>query len=211
MRSIKKRARKSLQTSALAVPSGLAEVHFYPITLPTSAASISSTWMEIDVSAITRGTEVTQRIGRTIRCIGFDMNSVISTGANQTAADDAFNVVRVVLGVYTAGSTTPLTDAGAGLNNYISALSYTRGRLVRLLWDQLVPLQVACLERAGGDGYTPCLKTVSTRIKFGQLISWGSADDYPNFRVILSFISDSSAVVNPGFVAGFARMVFIDV
>jgi len=183
-------------------------------SLSTYFPSISTTWSELDITNIGQGTTVQTRIGSQVHITTIRITGVIAQGSSQTALDDPYNVVRIVVGLYTAGGlpSTPLLTAGATLNSPICSQSNTNGRLVRKFLDVYVPLHVVCVERDGGDGYVPSLKKFdySVRVSFRQTYGTDAAT-YPNHTVILSMISDSSAVPGPGFVAGRVETRFTDV
>lgn len=170
-------------------------------------------WNEIDTSNIGQGTTLNTRVGSSVVLTSLSVVGVIAQGSAQSALDDAYNVIRIVVGLYTAGpaSSTPLLDAAALISTPILREAYTRGRLLKKYYDAYVPLQVTCLERAGGDGYCPGLKMINLHFTLNEKVTYGTdAATYPDKRLMIAFISDSTAVVNPGFVAGYTTCHFTD-
>lgn len=175
--------------------------------------SIPSTWVEVNGCTPAQGVSKNQRIGTKIRVKSIEINTVISEGSNGTAVDDQYNIMRVVIGKYTGQTAAPLITAGVGFNDPIKKdWSDARGTLVQKLVDRYIPLAVASTEKGGGDGYTPTLKKFKYYKRFKNFVITFADDsiNYPNYRLIMSFISDSAVVTNPGFVAGYAVVRFED-
>lgn len=178
-------------------------------------SSIGNAWIEAVQGNPSQGTDKNTRIGNMIKIKSYYLNGVIAAGANGNLADDAYNVVRVVLGVYGGIATgTPLQTAGLTLDSVIRTdWQNARGTLIQKIFDKYIPLTVTSTEKGGGDGYAPGLKRVKLYHKFKKplTIQWNdNSNSYPNKKLILSVISDSSAVTNPGFVAGYQVCNFED-
>lgn len=165
-------------------------------------ASVNTIPTEKDLCNPAQGTTSITRIGRKIRLKSVEVNGVLAQGSTGTLSDDPYNVFRVILGLYTGSSTTPLSSLA--LTAPLMKDS-TGGQLLKSkLYDEYIPLTVVSTEKGGGDGYTPALKKFKLYKKLNKVITW--ADDtttYPDTRLIMSCISDSTVVVNPGFITGY--------
>lgn len=184
------------------------------LNMVTQYGTVTSTWNEAGLNTIAQGVAKEQRIGNKIRIKSLEIKGCISSGANELLTDDAYNVLRVILGLYRGSSVTPLATSGRGLNDplrtdYLSA----NGLLIKKYMDKYITLPVTGTEQGAGDGYTPSVKnfTYYKRWKKGILIQWSNdTTNYPSANLVLSMISDSIAVTNPGFVAGYAVMTYED-
>jgi len=157
-----------------------------------------------------------QRGGREIRVKKVRFNGNLVGGASENLLDDPYNVVRIIVGVYNDTAIAPMTSAGATINTDVFKGCYGNldSYLVKKLYDKYIPLQVTGNEKGGGDGYTPSVKN----IRFTKVFKKGLLVKYPNDanqanpsrRLIVSMISDSGAVSNPGFATGYLTMEFED-
>lgn len=175
--------------------------------------SIPSTWVEVSGCNPGQGTAKNQRIGTKIRIKSIEMKAVLSAGANGLITDDNYNVFRIVIARYSGQTATPLATASVGLNDPIKKdWSNARGTLITKYMDRYIPLTVTSTEKGAGDGYAPGLKTVKFFKRFRNFVVQYNDDtiNYPSSRLILSFISDSAAVTNPGFVAGYCVVRYED-
>jgi len=179
-------------------------------SLVTSFPSINSSWLEVDMGYVPQGTTFYQRIGSSLKMLDITIEGTLCQGSAQSALDDSYNVVRVVLGLYLGGDTTPLANFPALFNAPVTSTWYTNGRLLKKYYDEYIPLEVTCLERAGGDGYCPGLKKFKVSVPLNVTITYGTDSTNANKVLIMSVISDSSAVVNPGFIAGYSIMNYED-
>ena len=183
-------------------------------SLVTQHGSIASTWGETVLTTVAQGIAKEQRIGNKIRVKSLEIKGVICQGSNELLSDDAFNVVRMVVGTYSGTTLTPLATAARGMNDpirkdYLSANGLLRKKYV----DKYIPLMVTGTEQGAGDGYTPQLKTVKYYKQWKKGITIQFSNDttnYPNTNLVVSFLSDSVAVTHPGFIAGYMVMTFED-
>lgn len=180
----------------------------------SSFSSLTSTWTEIDPTNIIQGTSGNTRIGRKIKVKGLEIKCVISSGANELLTDDPYNVVRIVIGIWNgSGGASPLGTALTTIDAPIRKQLGTRNFLIKKLLDRYVTLMVTSTEKGGGDGYTAGLRLFKYYHKFRKplTITWG--DDtatYPDRRLIISMVSDSSAITNPGVIRGYFVMSYED-
>ena len=131
------------------------------LPLPGIFPSISSAWAEYSFMQLAQGVAINQRIGNRIRIKNIKVYGVISTGTNETALDDPYNVVRIIIAVYKGqAGVTPLGTVGANINSPIDKVTNASvgASLEWLLVDRYIPLQITSTEKGAGDGYTPQLK-----------------------------------------------------
>lgn len=167
-------------------------------------SSISSIYNELNICNPAQGDTSSTRTGRRIKIKSVELRGVIAQGSNDGTANDSYNVLRMVLGIYDGTSDTPLT--GTSLNSPIT--KELNNHIRRILVDRYIPLNSV---GKGTNGYIPTIKNVRIYKKLNTLIEY--ADDtttYPNKRLILSFQSDSGVVVNPGFVCGYVTVRYED-
>lgn len=224
------RARRAAATAILRAPTVYAvaprtELKFTRSNLLTDHSSISSAWSEHGYTGIAQGVDTQQRIGNRIALHSFTLHGVLAAGANGTATDDQYNVVRLIVALWKQSeSNTPMANYYAYDTSSINApinkrTNFIGSKLIKKLYDQYIPLQVASTERAQGDGYAPGLAKVDLYYKFKKPIiieyataaSTTSASYGADKNLVLSCISDSTAIVNPGFVAGYGELAYYDV
>lgn len=184
------------------------------VSMNATFSAITTTWTEADLCNITQGVTGPARIGRKVKLCSLEINCVIAEGAAEILTDDPYNVVRCMVALWSgAAGTTPLATAGTTINAPIRKNLGTRNYLIKKYLDKYIGLQVTSTEKGGGDGYTPQLKNIKYYKKFKKpiLITWGDdTTTYPDKRLMISMISDSSAVTNPGIIAGYAVMTYED-
>lgn len=175
--------------------------------LPTDFSSISSTWSEADRSNVPAGAGESQRVGRHIAISGVHLEGVLSSGVSNLATDDKYNLVRIVIGIWTTATPCAGLDRDLPIDKWYQG----KGKLIRKIYDQVIPL-----ESPGRDstGYMPALRKVSIHRRFKNPVICTYADDtvnYPDKRVVFSFVSDSGVVTNPGFIEGYYHIEYMDV
>lgn len=175
--------------------------------------SVGSTWLEQTTSAVAQGTGNNQRIGNQIRIRSIEINGVIAQGSQEFATDDPWNTMRIVLALWAGGTvSTPLGTAAFDMNTPLRRTNCPQG-LMKKYYDKYVPLTVVSTEKGGGDGYAPGLRKFKffKIFKKGLLIDFGDATTTrPDKRLIISMISDSFVVTNPGFLQGFWAVSYED-
>lgn len=186
------------------------ENKFISGALTTSFASVNNTWDEQVLSTVAQGTDQDERIGNHIRLRSLEIKGVIAQGSADSSSDDPYNVMRIVIGLW-GSSTTPLGNVAWGINVPLRK-NMNPGELFKKYYDKYVALTVTSTEKGEGDGYTPGLKQFHYYKKFKNVvINWGSsATTEPDKRMILSIVSDSAAVPNPGFINGYWVLTYED-
>lgn len=187
------------------------------LSLVSRWGSVSSTWNEYSFFQPAQGVANIDRVGSRIRMKSIQISGVIANGSTESALDDPYNIIRIVIAMWKGQSgVTPLLTAGVGLNTVISReLNTTAGSSLEWVFlDRYIPLTVTSTEKGGGDGYTPGLRTFKYYLKVPyskSLVQFGDTTvTYPDRRIIMHVISDSAATVNPGFVAGFVKWKWED-
>lgn len=184
------------------------ENKFYWEALTSQFNSIgSASWIERDLVGVTQS--VAERIGREINVRSIEINGILASGANETAVDDPYNVVRVVL--LLGDQATVLQTASKTINDVIRVAN-TYGMRKKYL-DKVIPLTITSTEKGAGDGYTAGLRKFKYYKKFKKPMkimfasaTWNSND----IHIVLSMKSDSGAIVNPGFIQGYWCMTYED-
>lgn len=209
----KKKVTKSVKNYVARKFDAMVEDKRISTALPYAFGSIGSTWNERTLFQVTQGVHNYERVGNRIRVKSIEIKGVISQASAESALDEPFNVIRIVLGHYRGSVLTPLTAGGATLNTPITKHDNTGQTLIKKYMDKYIPLTVVSTEKGGGDGYTPSLKQVKyyKRFKKGKIIEFmdNTTGTY-NGMMVLSMLSDSGAIPNVGFVAGYILVTFED-
>jgi len=167
--------------------------------------SIGSSCITGDLaSVISVGADFTRnRLGRRIRAREVLIDGQIYGAQANSVADDATNAVRVTVSVARAGFAPNWTCFSP-----IDVRIYTG--LVRVIYDKVFIINVNAKD---STGYILKAKRILERIAFDQVLDYtGTAAAAPSDRsVFLTVVSDSSAVVNPGFAgASFVTLLYSD-
>lgn len=184
-----------------------------PTDLKVAFGSIGTMWTERTLFQVSQGVKNSERIGNRIRVKSIEIKGIVSQSSAESALDEPYNVLRIVLGHYKGSAVTPLTLGGAGLNTPITKHENTGATLIKKYMDKYIPLTAVSTEKGGGDGYTPSLKQVKyyKRFKKGKIIEFmNHTTGTYNGMFVLSMLSDSSAIPNPGFVAGYMIVTYDD-
>lgn len=184
------------------------------VTMASGFSSIGNTWAEYNPFPIAQGVQRSQRVGNRIRLKSLELRGTIVAGAVESALDDPWNVVRIVIGLYNLTNTTntPMTYATIGINDPISPSRLLGNLVKKIYYDKYIPLQVTGSAKSGSVGYAPTVRAWQFKKYFKNVfinyIDTGITN--PNQQVFISMISDSSGVPNPGFTLGWIRAVFED-
>lgn len=187
------------------------ENKFHYGTLVTPFASVTSTWSEQAFGLIGRGTEVNRRIGNSITVKSIQLEMVIVGGAVNSVADDARNTIRMVLASWDGDSNTPLGTATWNMDYPIRrTLGPTASNMLKKYYDKYITIP-----SIGPDdtGYVAGMRKVSyyKYFKKGYKMNFADAtENYPDKRLILSMISDSGVVPNPGVTNGYYVITYED-
>lgn len=188
-----------------------------PVAITDNFNSISSgtSWSERHLlDGIQENNDISGRIGRRINLTSFYFDGILGGGQNNVALDDRVNVVRIVLGLWTRGLTTPCATNSFAMSSVINRAGYTvtgGASLIRKFRDFKVVLR-----SPGRDstGYLPAIKRIRIYVKFKKPLQFifansGASNDVDKMFV-LSMLSDSGAIPNPGFVSGSWYLKWVD-
>jgi len=167
--------------------------------------SISTTPVIYDISSgVAAGTDYTQRVGRRIRVRHVVFKGQVEGGQGNTAADDPYNTVRVLV---IRGRST-FTASGLTINSIIDPR--TMPGLVEVLYDDTVLLTTT---GKNSTGFVTCACEYELGLKNNIALEYtGTTASAPgNESIFFVTVSDSNVVANPGFSASsFIRMEFLD-
>lgn len=167
------------------------------VDLVAEFSSISTTWSESDLSIISEGTDVGDRVGRQVTLKSVTMKFVL-------LGVDNYNVFRWVLGIYNgAAPATPLGTSGAGMNSIIARTGFPRNFLVRKLLDKYLTVEL--------ENKRMIVCTYHKYFRKGIKMIWGdSTTNYPSVKLMMALISDSGAASHPYVSQGYCRVTFED-
>lgn len=176
--------------------------------LATAFSSCGSTWNEVELTDIAQGTGQNQRIGNHITACGFTIDGVLVGGQTNLVTDDNRNTMRIILAIWDATTATPCADNSISLSSYLSRDRIVGNGLIQKLFDKVIVLRTP---GADSTGYLPAVQHIKRYIRFYRKLYYaGSSSTSCGRKIILSILSDSGAVPNPGFTSGFCNMYFKD-
>jgi len=182
--------------------------------ITSQITTVHDAWEELTILNPAQGDAMGNRTGRSIKVKELEFKLIMTGGQHQTAADDPFDSVRIVVGIWQQESPCAALDATAEWlpiqEKYLS-----EGILEReLLYDKWFTLEATARGMAGdGDGYTPKPVIIKWKKYFKHPITITYGDDsttYPNKYFVFSIISDSAADSSPVIYHGYTRAVFED-
>lgn len=181
-------------------------------TMVSHFNSIGSTWNEQVFNKIEQGTVLNKRIGNVITIRSIEFNGVITGGASGTFVDDVYNMVRIVIALWDGNDDTPLLTASWSSDYPLrKSLSPTASTLIKKLYDKYIPLPAQGYD--GTEGVIPGVRKFKYYKYFKKGVKVTFSDntkDYPDKRLILSAISDSSLAPSPGFISGYWVITYED-
>lgn len=181
-------------------------------SLVTDFSSITSEWINIPLTNIAQGTDFYQRIGAKILLKSIEFRGVLVGGANESAFDDPYNVIRIVLSRWDGETVTPFsTGAGHTIHIPINRILSNSPGMKNKYYDKYIAMNVASPEKGGGDGYAASARVVSFKKQFKKGIPITYSTTQASDKIFLSMISDSLAVPNPGFVTGYCMITWKDI
>ena len=173
--------------------------------------SISNEWINVQLTNIALGTDFFQRIGAKILLKSIEFRGVLVGGANESAFDDPYSVVRIVLSRWDGETVTPFsTLSGHTIHNPINRTISGCPGMKSKYYDKYIAMNITSTEKGGGDGYTPSARVVSFKKTFKKGIPITYSPTSASDKFFLSMISDSAAVPNPGFVTGYCFVTWKD-
>lgn len=174
--------------------------------------SVGTTWNELNLTSIGVGTGITQYTGSEYRIKSIMFYGILASGAVNGAADDDFNCFRIILASWMdSAGTTPCTTYAMDYQSKSPSRENGFKFLRKKYMDRTIYLVNTA--DADGTGYIPKLKKVSYYKRFkgaGLRIKHDHSGAYQESHIVLSMVSDSSAVPNPGFITGWWRVRYYD-
>ena len=176
----------------------------------TDYRSINNTFVDCEMCNPSQSTAGAGRIGRKVSIKSFQLRGVVAGGQTNAVTDDDYNVFRIVLAVWEGNTTTPL--AGLSLSSPIQKGDGNASNA--LLIHKYVDKEFT-LTSPGRDstGYMSANRYINIYHRFKKPIVVNYATDANTSKsktLVLSMVSDSSAVAHPGFVSGFIRVNYED-
>jgi len=114
--------------------------------------SVHNAWADLNLTRITQGNDVFARIGRRVNVRSIEIKGAIAQGATGVAFDDSYNVMRIILALWTGLATSnsaPLGSSSFTINSPISpwnsGVSSTAYRMQRKYLDIAISLSVLLL------------------------------------------------------------------
>lgn len=188
------------------------EDKFRVISLPASTwGSVSTSWAEGALEQIAQGTNQGQRIGNKIQIKSFEINGVLTGGQTvpHTNLDDEINRVRMVMGVYNGyQNVTPMTTSGITSNTPVDHTT-CRGLGYRF-YDKW---HVLTSDNDLSVGWQVTSKPFRYVKRFKRPLTINYSDtgaNTANKALVISMISDSTAVPNVGFTHGYLKVIYQD-
>lgn len=180
----------------------------------------STTWTEQTLANIVQGMDINARIGRKISVLGVYLDGLLQGGFSGGAADDAYNVVRILLTTCRGLTAAPMQTMGATLDCPIKAKGRAealepindRDILRSVLYDKQYILNAKMVD-TDGTGYVggPRRVRISHTFKRPLSVTWGtSGTNSPSVSLWLSMLSDSTIAPSPGFIYGTLKVIFVD-
>lgn len=203
---------KRFKRSVKRILSSTAESKYVGWELPaTTFASIPNTWVEHIITPLGQGLNYNQYVGASFYIKKIYFYGFLQGGQTGVIADETNNIVRLFLAVWDqdAGG-TPLATAGITRNAQIYRSDHENLR--KKLYDRTISL-VAPSPDGDGSGAIPARKKIRYYKKFrglGYKMQVSRVTGQYKQRLIMSAISDSSAVPNPGFVTGHLKIIYKD-
>lgn len=223
-RASKTRQARSMQRAAnaaayRAAPRFLlaaAEKKQYTLSLLSNFNSITTAGRDQLVTGITTGGENFQRIGNRISIHSIELKGVLVGGQTGTSADDNVNIVRLILGVWKAGWTSPvvnwISSVPSAMNQPLNKQSLFAGsKIQKKLLDQYIslPVQVAL---SAGYAQNPVPVSFFHRFKTPLRMEYPDGGTAAaDLAIYLSAISDSTTIPSPGFSQGYILVTYTDV
>lgn len=185
--------------------------------LSTSYSSVPVSWNEVNLNRLPQGVDVFSRVGRRINVRSIEIKGVLCQGTAGSPADDPYNVVRVILGLYTGPHDVGPLFASSTLtvNSPVSTWdvggSSSNQRMIRKYWDRY--FSFSSPSPRNDSGYVPATTPFRYFKRFVKpmFIQFGdgtanSADKW----FWLSMVSDSATIPNPGVISGYCVLTFED-
>ena len=147
--SRKKNTKQSVKALVKTQLTALSETKMRNATsLQTEFSSISNEWINIPLTNISLGTDFFQRIGAKILLKSIEFRGVLVGGANESAFDDPYNVIRIVLSRWDGEAVTPFsTLSGHSIHNPINRTIAGCPGMKSKYYDKYIAMNVSSPEK----------------------------------------------------------------
>lgn len=183
--------------ASVAAAKGNDDIRMIFLSSPAGWSSIGNAWQEYDpFSQIDVGNDYYQRGGRQIYCDRLEIRATLIGGQSNLATDEAYNAFRIVVASYKGGigAITPLATAAQQLHWPISR---NAAAVDRVYYDETYMLRSP---GRNSTGFMPATKELRLSIPIGRVYNFAGSLPATNFdHIVVSAISDSAAIPNPGF------------
>lgn len=184
---------------------------YYATASAVFGTSISSTWQDYDVNYMWNNMQLGGRTSLRVAITSLRFDGVLQGGQAAGPLDDFYNTVRIVVAKWRSqyyDATTPwVVKNGWTVDSQIVRKWNDLG-LQRVYMDRRFVLE-PLMNETGGDGYVPNSYRVRFHLKFRKplVLNWPQAGApgpvVPQMpHLLISSVSDSGAIPNPGFVSG---------
>lgn len=180
--------------------------------------SVGATWVELNLTRIVQGSDLFSRIGRRVNVRSIEIKGALAQGAAGGAFDDPYNVMRIILGLWTglaSANSAPLGTSNLNINSPISpwnaAGSVATYRMQRKYLDRYITFSSP--SRADDTTLVPATRTFRYFKLFKRPMFIQYSDDTGESAdrfFTISMISDSGALPNPGFISGYVVLTYED-
>lgn len=189
----KSKENKTDRTMVIVQKYGAKESKFWNVSNPGASIGISALRLPL-TSSVACGTDMYQsRIGRKIRVKRIFFRGIFLGAQTNSVADDPYNTMRVVV-----MRCLPATTLSGSLTTTNALDRRFNAGLLDVMYDRVRTL---CVNAKDSTGYVAVAADWEFSISCDVLIEYGSAAASTpiNQELVLQIVSDSSAVVNPGF------------
>lgn len=171
--------------------------------MPSTFASIGSGIVSKDYTQLAQGTEYYNRVGRRVVIDHVDICATLVGGQNNSVADDPYNTICLALVVGVAGTAPANWTVGLPIGPQLT--QYVR----EVLWTKRYVVNTNAKD---STGYVANAMLVKERIPVHLPFEYVTNTDVvaTSQSLYLLCISDSIAVVNPGFNSGYLMVAFHD-
>jgi hypothetical protein len=181
------------------------EVKLYTYSLSDIFGSVStSPSQQCLVSDIAQGTDLSNRVGRSIRALTVDWDGTLVGGQSNLSTDDKYNTVRMIVWL---GVAVYIGTPGFSVGGYVDPRYFRQ--VQKVLFDKKYTLKSFARD---STGYMPAVLHVKDSVKLSLPVDFaGSTTDTECGLVpYVTIVSDSSASPSPGFTSGSLALRFTD-
>lgn len=196
---VKRFVRKAIRRTA--------EIKRVSLSPTTTFSSIGASWVETDLTDITQGVLVSNRIGNEVTLTGLHLNATLVGGQVNSVTDDSRNIIRMVIALWEGNAgQTPLATAGATINSDIRADATTGNGLIRKYVDKVIELKSPGVD---SSGYMPAVFHVKKFLRLRSKIKYMSATSSTAQRRLVVSCGDTPRPPFSTFAVRFSYSFFV--